>query len=278
MENNNVDFSGWKGSCHALGKLLTEPKLKKDKEEGNLSETAKKHLIEFYDWERFKRKKTLLTEKIEKGLLGEEDAITVQSLVDKVTHIKNTLSAENDYIKGTADIINEIVTDVKCSWDIHSFTPNLIKDATKMYEYQLKGYCELYDKPIGRLSYCLINMPEPIWIKKKNRLLFEMDVATNESPEYLEALNIMEKDCFFDDIKPYLKVISMVVKRDYNFMELITPKIIKAREFLAEVQDIHNNSSTKYSYKNILLSLVEELEVKKTTVNSLLDKIKNNKN
>ena len=278
MENNNVDFSKWKGSCHALGKLLTEPKLKKDKEEGNLSETAKKHLVEFYDFERFFRKKNLLTEKIEKGLLGEEDAITLQSRLDKVTHIKNVESAENDYIKGTADIVNEIVTDVKCSWDIHTFTPNLIKDATKMYEYQLKGYCEIYDKPIGRLSYCLVNMPEQIWNKKKNRLLFEMEVATNESPEYLESLKIMEKDCFFDDMKPHLRIISMVVKRDYKFMELITPKIIKAREFLEEIQDIHNNSSEKYSYKNILLSLVEELEVNKPTVNRLLDKIKQNKN
>jgi hypothetical protein len=34
--------------CSSIGKLLTEPQLKADKEAGELSKTAKTHLIEVY--------------------------------------------------------------------------------------------------------------------------------------------------------------------------------------------------------------------------------------
>ena len=62
---------------------MTEPKLKADKEAGNLSETSKSYLVEVYIKEMYDREADINSKYIAKGLMVEEDSITLYSRVKK---------------------------------------------------------------------------------------------------------------------------------------------------------------------------------------------------
>ena len=63
----------------SLGKLFTEPVKKEDKEAGNLSATAKTHLIEVYIREKYNRKKDIETRQMTKGKKAEDDSLLLLS-------------------------------------------------------------------------------------------------------------------------------------------------------------------------------------------------------
>lgn len=75
---------------------------------------------------------------------------------------KNMVSMEDEYFTGTCDVdLPNCVVDVKAPWNkktLHEACFGINQD----YKYQLKGYCHLYNKPIGMLFYGLMDTPEDI--------------------------------------------------------------------------------------------------------------------
>lgn len=68
-------FQSTKIRCSSLGSLFTEPKSKADKDAGNLSQTAKAHLIEVYARELWGVQVDITAKSVRKGVLCEEEAI-----------------------------------------------------------------------------------------------------------------------------------------------------------------------------------------------------------
>jgi len=230
-------FTNYLFRCHSIGKLMTEPKLKADKEAGNLSETTKTFLMEVFIQEKFNRKKDISNKYIEKGLLVEDEAIKLYSRIKLEEYSKNENRFKNDYLIGTPDIISDVVIDIKSSWDIFTFFSNLNKDVDSGYYWQLQAYLALTGANVSKLAYCLVNTPETLINDEKRKLMYRMNVATDENPEYLKACEELERSMTFDDIPLTTRLIEFEVKRNDEDILKMYSKIEKARVYLNELNE-----------------------------------------
>jgi hypothetical protein len=232
--------------CSALGALFSVPKDAKEKAAGNLSLTAKKYLIKMYGQLRWGRYKDISTKQMLKGILGEPELIKLLSIVDGILYEKNEERKSNKYITGVCDIVQpSIIIDGKASWDHDTFLPQIISPIDDGYDKQLQGYMWLWDKPMGKLSYGLITAPECIIADERYYLLKRMDVISEESNEYKVAETELLKNLVYDDIPPQERVVSFEIARDESFIAQIPGKVIKARKFLQEFQELHLSKNTK---------------------------------
>ena len=236
------DFSNVLIRCSSLGCLFTEPQSKADRERGELSKTAKTHLVEVYARELWGVEKQIQTKQMQKGTEAENEAILLLSRVDGTLYEKNEMRVSNDFITGHADIVeDDFICDTKCSWDAFTFLPKLIEGVDKDYELQLQGYLWLYERQRAKIAYCLVSTPQNIVDSEKYRHLRSMDVATEESPEFLRAWAKQSTAYHFDHIEPHLRVICHQVERNDEIIEQIPQKVQKAREFLAQLHEKHIN-------------------------------------
>lgn len=241
-----MDFGKVLIRCSSLGCLFTEPKSKADKDAGNLSQTAKTHLIEVYAREIWGVEKDLLTKQMKKGVDAEAAAISLLSVVDGCIYEKNHTRGQNEWISGHADIVLEDeIIDTKVSWDAFSFLPKLAEEIDKTYYYQLQGYLWLWNKKVGRIAYCLVDTPDNIIQGELYRLLRSMDVVSEDSPEYKKAADKLISNMKFSHIDPQERVIEHYTVRSDEVIEQIPAKVAKAREFLKEFHTKHMNLSKK---------------------------------
>ncbi len=235
-----MNFSNVLIRCSSLSCLFTEPKSKADKDAGELSKTAKSHLIEVYAGVLWGVERDILTKAMKKGVEAEEDGITLLSRVDKIMYEKNKEREANQYLTGHPDIIEENrITDLKLSWDAFTFLPKMMEEMDDMYFYQLQGYMWLFGKDKGRISYALVDTPESIINGEKYRLLKNMDVISDLSPEYVKASERLERSMKFSHIDPKLRIIHQYCDRDEEVIAKIPQKVEKARQFLADLYQKH---------------------------------------
>ncbi len=240
-----TDFSQTKIRCSSLGSLFTDPKSKADKDAGELSKTAKTHLVEVYADTRWGRYEEITSKEIEKGNLCEADIIEILGFADNKPYKKNTERKTNEWITGEADIVDEIIIDSKASWNAVSYLKRIIETLDSDHWYQLQGYMMLWDKPAARVSYVLVNCPFSILQNEKRSLLYRMNVATEENAEYKLAAQILEKNRIFDDIPIEERIFNIDIPRDENIIKQIPAKVQKARDFLNYFQNKHLKTPTK---------------------------------
>lgn len=243
-----TDFSKTLIRCSSLGCLFTEPVTKADKEAGNLSKTAKTHLKTIYISEKYGREKDIITIQMQKGIEVEQDSITLLSRVEKKMFTKNETRLKNQFITGLPDIFEgesienaEAIWDIKSSFSLWTFMDNIGEPLDKDYYYQLQGYMYLCNSPMAYIAYCLCDTPAWMINGEKQRLLRQMNVISEESPEYIEAAAGMELNHLFADIPKEERVLVFPVPRDEEVIEKIGQKVSKAREYLAELEKIHLN-------------------------------------
>ena len=245
-----INWDEVKIRCSSLSCLFTEPKLKVDKDAGNLSQTAKSHLIEVYARELWGVEKDIVTKQMQKGIEVEQAAIGLLSCIDGFPYEKWPDRAENSFISGHPDIVTgDGIVDIKCSWDAFTFLPKLLQEVDSSYYYQVQGYMWLFDKKFARISYCLVDTPEHIIEGEKYRLLRSMNVATEDSPEFVKAFKKLRSNMIFSQIPPKLRIINHFVERDEDVIAKIPAKVEKARDFLLEIMEKHIGL-----YKNTLTS------------------------
>ena len=228
--------------CSSIGKLMTEPKLKADKEAGNLSETTKTYLVDLYVKEKYGRENDITSKYLTKGLMVEEDSITLYSRVKKNFFSKNEERLSNEYITGVPDLYTganildtEVIIDLKSSWDIFTFFRTQTKEVNSDYYYQLQGYLFLTGARVAKLAYCLINTPEMLINDEKRKLMYKMGATTDESPEFLEACEKLDKAMTYDDIPLAKRLIEFTIPRDEAAIDKIKTKVLKAREYLNQL-------------------------------------------
>lgn len=259
-----VNWDEWKLRCHAIGYVMGQPKLKKDKEAGNLSATAKSYLLKVWIEEKFNRKKDIKSKYITKGLGVEQANITLYSRVKKVFYKKNTDRLENEFISGEPDLfegeeIKKAVTiiDMKSSWDVYTFydvVMDMIEAAEKVkesdeginipngmnpdYYWQGQGYLDLSGAARFLLAYGLIDTPQALIDKEKSNLLFELGGylgITGDSEKeanYLAACEEFDRSLTFEDIPMGQRLIELSAERNEAHIELIHQRVIKCREYL----------------------------------------------
>ena len=143
--------------CSAIGKIMTSPRTKGEL----LSQTAKTYIEEQVLRAKYGVIKTFSSRYTDKGNLVEDEAIEMASNGLEIGFLyKNHEHFENEWLTGTPDVnTNDILLDVKSSWDATTFPFFATEIPTKDYYYQLQGYLELTGKTDALLVYCLVNTP-----------------------------------------------------------------------------------------------------------------------
>lgn len=245
-----IDFSKTLFRCSSLGHIMTPPKNKADKDAGNLSESAKTHLVDIFVSTKYNRQTDIQNRYVQKGLMVEEDSITLYSRVKKRYFKKNISHLNNDFIKGTPDLYTgtdihhaETITDIKSSWDIYTFFRTRTKSINDDYYWQLQGYMALSGAKTSTLAYCLVNTPEVIINDEKRRLMYKMGVATDENGDFLQACEELDRLMRYDDIPMNERVIEFEIKRNDADIELLYKKVNKCREYLNTLETTFNPPS-----------------------------------
>jgi hypothetical protein len=211
--------------CSSLGKIMTSPKSKGEV----LSQTAKTYLKELVLEEKFGIKKEFSSRYTDKGNTQEDLAIEMASQVLNLPFaLKNTDYYENEFIKGTPDLILEDeIIDIKCSWDGTTFPWFEDELPNKDYFWQLVGYMWLTGRSKARVVYCLVDTPEDIVqdeIRRTSWKKFEIDV-TEETETEVRAKHE------FSHISENKRVRAFQVELNDANIEQVKEKLSHAREY-----------------------------------------------
>jgi len=195
----------------AIGKIMTNPRSKKE----TLSATCKTYIKELVKEDLFGYRTTIDSKYLTKGIDMEDTSIDLYNEVHGTLYLKNTERLENEFITGECDInAEDKIIDIKSSWSLETFPASPDDVNNKDYEWQLRAYMWLYDKPKAELAYCMVSTPD--------YLLKEWD-----------NLDIHK----VDNHDPFLRVTTISFERDTEKEELIAQRVKDCREFYNEYKD-----------------------------------------
>jgi len=239
-----INWEQIKFRASSWGNLLAESKTKGEP----IGKTCASELIKIYNQEVYGRKKDITTKQMDKGKQVEEESITLFSRVEKKIFYKNEDALENEWFCGHPDIFvgdniqnAEEVHDIKSSWSLDTFMPQLVESVDKAYEAQLNVYFDLTGAKSGSIAYCLVSAPPNIIEAEKRSLLFRMNVISEYSPEYIQASQELEKLMIFEDIDYRERVIKQPVTRNDELIEKMKAKVPVMREWLKNFHEKHMN-------------------------------------
>ena len=161
----NIDFTN--GKAKPLTDIMTQ-KVRDytfEKENPELPAGAKSYCKKWLKEQLYQRWREISNKYLEKGNSTQADGITLTCVQLKLGMVKeNTERKTNSHFTGEIDyIVDGVIYDNKSSWDLETFP--MFEPAPKPeHEWQMQGYCELWDKPKAMLAYTLNDAPEKmIW-------------------------------------------------------------------------------------------------------------------
>ena len=185
------------------------------KVKGELSAGCKTYLENWYANDN----EDIHSKYFDKGNMVENECIDLMaSVLDKGIAFKNDEHKEDEYFSGTCDVqLDDCIVDVKSVWGrkgLHAACNGLDKD----YEWQLRGYMHLYNKPKAILFYGLCDTPE--------ECNYGNEVIYSDKPleERWTAYNL---------------------ESDSQLVQDIIDKVVKCREYLEEYASKINNKLGK---------------------------------
>lgn len=233
--------------CHSVGDLMGK---------NGLGKTGQKRAIYTYIENTDGRYKEIKSKYLEKGILNESGAIELVNEVLGVTYQKNDVRLTNDYLTGECDVKEDSeICDIKCSWDRFTFEESRMADD---YEWQLRGYMELYEKENARVIYCLTDAPDHLILKELEkaafpyngdlpdfigiRIIINMIFDRDNFNRFLEMapidLNKVKKQIdSFVHIPKNKRVHYYGFKRDAAKTKLMYSRIDEARNFLSSIYE-----------------------------------------
>lgn len=197
--------------CSAVGELMGKT---------GLGVTGQKRAIYSYIEQFEGRYKEIKSKYLEKGTTNELDAIKLISEVYGDNYQKNEDRRTNDYLTGECDIQTEdTIIDVKCSWDRFTFQES--KTEKSKYEWQLRGYMELWEKERAEVIFCLTDTPDEMILKQLEKEAYNWG---GDLPDFIAIRTIInsifDKDNFhrFLDLAPINR--DKVKKQIDNFIHI----------------------------------------------------------
>ena len=211
--------------CSALGKIMTNARSKSEV----LSKTCKSYLQELAIEEMYGIKKEFSSRYTDKGIEVERESIDlVQDNCDFGFMYKNEEHFENDYLTGTPDVnTDNILLDVKSSYDATTFPWFEEEIPNKDYYYQLQGYMALTGKRKSVLAYCLVNTPFQI-VEDEVRRAHWKEHLIDESEELRADVEARHN---FDHIPPEKRIKTFEVRYDKDVVKAIYERIEECRKY-----------------------------------------------
>ena len=215
---------------------MTEPKLKADKEAGNLSETAKSYLRDIWLQKTYGYKEPSPPSiEMLKGLMCEADSMSlVQDTLKGQFRTKNLETFKQKGLAGTPDIIlSDCVEDIKTSWSLRTFYE--ADGNNSVYFWQAVGYMMLTGVTQYRLIYCLVPTPEELLQREIDKLSYAYG-RNSLDPNYQKAVEQIKHNNNLITSLPNEKRIKV-----FNFAlttedaEKVLNKLKKAQEFYSKI-------------------------------------------
>ena len=197
-----------------------------------LSDTCITHLADVFVSAKYKRNTDIENKFTKKGLMVEEDSLTLYSRYKKRMFTKNEDWLKNEFISGTPDVIKEHILDIKSSWDIFTFFRTNIKKLNKNYYWQMQGYMALTGAKSATLAYCLTDTPDVLIQDVKRKLLWKMGVATELDQDYLDACAEIDKLSLYNDIPLEERVIEIEIERNEEDIQRLYKKVEACRNYI----------------------------------------------
>lgn len=217
-----------------------------------LSDTAIEYLMEAYAWET-KRKRPLKEmfeqQQMKKGKLAEEDSITLLSRVDKILYLKNQDRICNEFLSGEPDLFAgdkvmeaSKIIDIKTCWDYPIFLKKINNGLDSGNKEQVQGYCDISGASEGQIAFTLVNMPDIMRLDFKRKMFYEGNYVTEESVEFLEKWEEVERSMVFDDIPIHQRVFKVpVAPFSPSEQQRIYDRVKVCREWLFLFDSMYQN-------------------------------------
>ena len=209
----------------AIGKIMTNPKTKGE----TLSQTTKTYLQELAVQEIYGIRKEFSSRYTDKGNEVEDLSIALcNDVLDLGFIYKNEENFTNEWITGTPDVnTNEILLDVKSSWDATTFPFFDTELKNKDYFYQLHGYLWLTNKTEALLCYCLIDTPLQIVEDEIRREHWKASLIE----ESLDLRAFVQSKHTFGHIPKEKRLKTFKIAKDDEVIEAIKTRIEQCREY-----------------------------------------------
>ena len=198
----------------SLGKLMTSPRSKSEV----LSEGAKTYIKEVAKENFYGYRTDINSKYIFKGRDQEFDSIELLNSVRFTNYEKNTVRMVDEYMTGEADIVtDDLIIDIKTSWSLDTF-PALAEDGyDSKYEWQLRAYMMLYNKPKAELIYCMVTTSNELLNEWENLALHRVDhIAPEKRITVLSFERDQDKE---SDIIEKLKAATEYYNEYYKLLE-----------------------------------------------------------
>lgn len=216
--------------CHSAGALLTDPKLKSDKDAGNLSETAKTLIESMWLHNAYGYREIITTEAMTKGLRLEQDSMALaQTVLGGSFRSKNRETFKNDYLIGVPDVLtDEYVDDHKTCFNLRTFFE---AEPSKMNITQLQGYMALTGRLKARCIFTLIPNTDDAIIKECERIAWQYG-RDYENADYIAHCQQIKanNDCIAT-IPAEQRVKVFEFEYDGTVIEKLYARIEKGREY-----------------------------------------------
>jgi len=211
--------------CSAIGKIMSAPRNKSEV----LSQTAKTYIHEMVLQDKYGIRKEFSSRYTDKGNEVENESINLVNEVLDVGFIyKNEEHYQNEWITGTPDVNTEqVLLDVKSSWDGSTFPFFETEIPTKDYYYQLQGYMWLTGKQQSMLCYCLVDTPVDMVASEVKRTHYLL----NKIEEDIELTKEIESKHIFSHIPKNRRVKVFYVQKDEAVIERIKEQVELCREY-----------------------------------------------
>jgi hypothetical protein len=216
--------------CSGTGSLMTDPKLKADKDAGNLSETAKTFVEDKWLFEQFGFSESIKNQYMDKGNECEQDSMDlVSQVVEGGFRSRYNTKLQNDYVIGTPDIVlADCVEDIKTSWNLKTF---FNAELSKMYFAQAQCYMWLTGKEKYRLIYALVPTPQSMVLNECEKLVYKYGKNYDNEDYIKECQQIQRNNDLIKDLPTEKRVKVFAFDYDPAYIELLKIKIERAREY-----------------------------------------------
>jgi hypothetical protein len=195
-----------------------------------------------------------------KGKHAEEASIDLISRLEKQLYVKNELLIQNDFLRGTPDVIvgdpynANLIVDAKSPWDCETFFVNLNDELPDQYKFQMQGYMAISGAPMAEVHFCLVDIPDFMWEKERMNLFKRMEVLTEESIEFKMAEAQLFRNLHFGDMPFEERRVKFTVHRDEELIQKIYNQVKKVREYLPVIEKRH-----LLGPDNVILSEISEI-------------------
>lgn len=212
--------------CSAIGQIMTNPRSKKDVENGVLSQTAKTYCQDWIKEQVYERKKTFTNKYVQKGLVVEDNSLDfVAEQLGYGMLVKNDQFLENHFLTGTPDVIlNDHLIDVKNSWDCFTF-PMFEDSVEKNYFYQAQGYMCLTGKSSYKLIYTLMDTPE-----------YLIEKSFNYDNFYDKDYEDFKKDFIYSNVNAKYRIKVYEIDRDNEVITAIENRVNQCRNYIKSLR------------------------------------------